>query len=55
MREEGEEKIMTESLEYHKVVSKSEWVEARKRLLDKEKELQFCATNSARSDAICLG
>jgi predicted dithiol-disulfide oxidoreductase (DUF899 family) len=29
---------LTESLESHKVVSKSEWFEARKRLLDKEKE-----------------
>jgi predicted dithiol-disulfide oxidoreductase (DUF899 family) len=29
---------MTESLEGHKVVSESEWIEARKSLLKKEKE-----------------
>ena len=33
-----EEKIMTGSLEDHKVVSNDEWLEARKALLKKEKE-----------------
>jgi predicted dithiol-disulfide oxidoreductase (DUF899 family) len=33
-----EEKIMTDPLKDHKIVSEEEWVEARKALLKKEKE-----------------
>jgi predicted dithiol-disulfide oxidoreductase (DUF899 family) len=33
-----EEKIMTDPLQDHKIVSEEKWVEARKALLKKEKE-----------------
>ncbi len=38
-RKKEEEKITTDPLKDHKIVSKEEWVEARKGLLKKEKEL----------------
>ena len=46
---------MTYILDNHKVVSESEWIEARKELLKKEKELLYYVTKLVNNDEICLG
>jgi predicted dithiol-disulfide oxidoreductase (DUF899 family) len=38
-----DEKIMTDPLNDHKIVSEEEWVEARKALLKKEKRVHYFA------------
>ena len=43
------------NLDNHQIVSQNEWIEARKILLQKEKELQNYVTNLANNEEICLG
>lgn len=42
-------------MEIHKIVSRDEWIEARKHLLARERNSHDCVTSAVSSDVICHG